>query len=283
MSSCATMKIAIYQGPKAEADPSGNLERLAEVARDASSAGCRLLILPEMFLTGYNIGADAVAGLAEPVDGPSAKRAAAIAKDTGIALLYGYPERGPKHEVFNAAVLIDRDGRTLANHRKTHLFGDIDRNAFGPGEGPPTIAELDGLKLGILICYDVEFPENVRLLGLAGVDLVAVPTALMQPYDFVARSLVPARAFENQLFLAYANRCGREHELNYIGMSCIVGPDGADLSRAGSDEALITAELDPELLRTSRALNTYFQDRRPELYGPLTQPRPTASDDGDGS
>ncbi len=186
----------------------------------------------------------------------------------GIAILYGYPERD-HDSVYNAAQLIDRDGRRLANHRKTHLFGDIDRSAFEAGAGPPTLAELDGLRLGIVICYDVEFPENVRMLALGGADFVAVPTALMQPYTFIARSLVAARAYENQVFLAYANRCGRERELDYLALSCIIAPDGSELARAGNGEELIVAELDTALQTESRSINTYLRDRRPELYGSL--------------
>jgi predicted amidohydrolase len=222
-----------------------------------------------MILTGYHIGADAIAERAEPADGPAARQVAEIAQSTGVALLYGYPELGKDGRIYNAAMLIDRDGRTLAHHRKTHLFGDVDRNAFSPGDGPSAIAELDGMKIGILICYDVEFPENARLLALEGADIIAVPTALMAPYDFIARTLVPVRAYENQVFLAYANRTGIERDFHYLGQSCIIGPDGAELARAGDDEALIIADLDRERLRSSRSINTYFQDRRPELYAPL--------------
>ena len=141
-----------------------------------------------------------------------------------------------------------------------------------PGQGPPTVAELDGLKLGILICYDVEFPENVRLLALQGAELVAVPTANMAPYTFVCRSLVPARAYENHLFLAYANRCGHEGELEYLGQSCIVAPDGTDLARAGAGEELILADVDPARIEAWRPHNPYLADRRPELYGGLATP-----------
>lgn len=263
------MRLAVFQGPKAVRDVAGHLALMAETAKAARGSGASLLVFPEMFLTGYHIGPEAVARLAEPADGPAAGRAAEIAKDNGIALLYGYPERGADGRIYNAALLIDREGRALANHRKTHLFGDIDKNAFSPGDGPPTLAEIDGVKLGILICYDVEFPENVRLLALEGADLVLVPTALMAPYDFIAKSLVPARAYENQVFLAYANRIGTERELDYIGQSCIIAPDGADLARAGLGEELIIADLDFSRLEKSRAINTYFADRRPELYGTL--------------
>jgi predicted amidohydrolase len=268
------MRIAVAQGPIEPRDVEGHLAWMAEAARRAAGAGARLLILPEMFLTGYHIGAEAVVRLAEPADGPSAKRAAAIAGETGVALLYGYPERAADGRIHNAAILIDRDGRTLANHRKTHLFGEVDRSAFSPGDGPATVADLDGLRIGVLICYDVEFPENVRLLALAGADFVAVPTALMAPYDFIAKSLVAARAYENQVFLAYANRCGEEREFDYLGQSCVIAPDGAELARAGQDEALIVATLDPERQRASRRINTYLQDRRPELYAALAGGKP---------
>ena len=264
------MKIAIFQGPEQAVSVADNLALLNRMAKQAAEQGVRLLIVPEMFLTGYNIGPAAVNELAESVDGLAAERIAQIAQDTGIAILYGYPERDG-NAVYNAAQLIDHSGRRLANHRKTHLFGDIDRNAFSAGFAPPTVAELDGLKLGILICYDVEFPENMRLLALAGVDFVAVPTALMQPYNFIARSLVPSRAYENQVFLAYANRCGQERELRYLGQSCIIAPDGGELARAGEGETFIVAELDSSMQRRSRRINTYLADRRPELYTDLSK------------
>jgi predicted amidohydrolase len=263
------MRVAVFQGPLHGGAPDQNLGRLRRAARDAADAGAGLLIAPEMFLTGYNIGPEAVRGLAEPVDGPSATEAARIARSVGLALLYGYPELGPDGRVYNAAVLLDRQGRRLANHRKTHLFGALDRDAFAPGQGPPTVAEVDGLRLGILTCYDVEFPENVRTLALQGVELVAVPTANMAPYSFVPLTLVPARAYENHFFVAYANRCGREGELNYVGLSCIVGPDGQDLARADAGEGLISAELDLARFRSAPPLNTYLADRRPELYAGL--------------
>ncbi len=273
------MRVGIFQGPPGSGEVARNLDLLDSVAQDAAGRGAGLLICPEMFLTGYAIGAEATARFAESVDGPSAQRAGAIARTSGLALLYGYPERSPDGRVFNAALLIDRDGRRLANHRKTHLFGDLDRSAFAAGESATTIAELDGLRMGLLICYDVEFPESARLLALAGVDLIAVPTALMQPYAFIPHGLTAARAYENQVFLAYANRCGREADLVYEGASCIVGPDGRDLARAGSGQELILADLDPAAFAASRRINTYLRDRRPELYGPLAD----ASDLGNAS
>lgn len=266
------MRVAIFQGPAEPGDVAGRLELLAARAGQAAARGAGLLICPEMYLTGYAIGAEAAQRLAEPADGPSAEVAAGIARVTGVALLYGFPEAA-QGRVYNAASLLDRTGRRLVTYRKSHLFGDLDRGMFSAGDQPLRPVELDGLKLGILICYDVEFPENVRRWALAGADLVAVPTALMQPYDFVAQRLVPARAYENQVFVAYANRCDRERDLGYLGQSCIVAPDGSDIARAGRGEELITGDIDVAGMAESRRLNTYLADRRPELYTSLVERR----------
>ncbi len=270
------MRVAIFQGPAEPGDVPSRLELLAGRARQAAAQGAGLLICPEMYLTGYAIGAEAARRLAEPADGPSAGIAAGIARSAGIALLYGFPEAAAGR-VYNAASLVAADGRRLMTYRKSHLFGDLDRGMFAAGDQPLRPVDLGGLKLGVLICYDVEFPENVRRWALAGADFVAVPTALMQPYDFVARGLVPARAYENQVFLAYANRCDRERDLAYLGLSCIVAPDGSDLARAGRGEELILADIDPAAMAESRRLNTYLADRRPELYGQLAARREEGS------
>jgi predicted amidohydrolase len=264
------MKIALYQGPGTPLDVAANIETLGRQAERASAEAARLLIAPEMILSGYNIGPAAIAERAEARDGASAQAIAELARRHDIAILYGYPERAHGN-IYNSVQLIDRDGSRLANYRKTHLFGDIDKDAFSAGSDETVLADLEGWRIGFLICYDVEFPENMRRLALAGADFVAVPTALMPPYDFVASHMVPTRAVENQLFVAYANRCGNENGLDYIGLSCVAGPDGKDLARAGRGEALIFAVLDRELLDHWRQLNTYLQDRNPDLYGPLTE------------
>jgi predicted amidohydrolase len=241
------------------------MRRQAEVAAEA---GAGLAIFPEMFLTGYNIG-DAVFGLAEPANGPSAAAVEAIARESGMAILYGYPERFGK-QVFNSALLIHPTRGAITNYRKTHLYGTEEKRLFAPGDGL-VVTELDGLKVGILICYDVEFPEAVRALAQAGAELIAVPTALIQPFDIVARTLVPARAFENQVYVAYAGLCGREGNLGYCGLSCIVGPDGRDLARAGLDPSLLSAEIDPAAISNGRLTNPYLSDRRSAIYAALVK------------
>ena len=130
----------------------------------------------------------------------------------------------------------------------------------------PQLFEFEGWKLGLGICYDVEFPEFVRHQALAGADAILVPTANMTPYDTVATRLVPARAEENSIYLAYANYCGKEGQFNYCGLSCVCGPDGDDLARAGREEVVIYADLSKSTLAKRRENLTYLKDRRVDIY-----------------
>jgi predicted amidohydrolase len=257
------MKVSIYQGQGRETRVDENLEVIRNSAYSAAEQGAKLIIFPELFLTGYNIG-DAVIDLAEPSDGQAAQRASNIAREANIALLYGYPERSGK-SVYIAAILIDRNGQTLANYRKTHLYGSYENHSFEPGDSL-VVAELDGLKIGILICYDIEFPEAVRALVFAGADFIAVPTALTKPYCRIAETVVPTRAYESQVFVAYVNHCGSEGNLTYCGRSCIVGPDGEELVRAGSTEGVLIADIDSTAIVASRRDNPILADLRAELY-----------------
>ncbi|MDN3022442.1 carbon-nitrogen hydrolase family protein [Streptomyces sp. S.PB5] len=258
------MRTALLQSSGRPGSVDGNLKVLDEAADRAAAAGAALLAAPEMFLTGYAIGDD-IARLAEPADGDSADAVAEIAARHGVAIAYGYPEAS-SGSVFNSAQLISATGDRLANYRKTHLFGCFERDHFTPGEQHVVQAELNGLKVGLLICYDVEFPENVRAHALAGTDLLVVPTAQMHPFQFVAESMIPVRAFENQMYVAYVNRVGQEGEFEFVGLSVLAGPDGIARARAGRGEQLVFADADPALLAASREANPYLRDRRPELY-----------------
>ncbi|WP_432067673.1 carbon-nitrogen hydrolase family protein [Streptomyces sp. C10-9-1] len=262
------LRTALLQSSGRPGDVTANLKVLDEAAACAAEARAGLLVCPELFLTGYAIG-DAVPRLAEPADGPGAAAVAEIAVRHGLAVHYGYPERSGEL-VHNSAQLIGPDGARLANYRKTHLFGCFEQEHFTPGDRTVVQAELDGVRIGLLICYDVEFPENVRAHALAGTDLLLVPTAQMHPFQFVAESMIPVRAFENQMYLAYVNRTGPEGEFEFVGLSSLAGPDGTVRARAGRGEELVVGEVDPEFLAASRRANPYLLDRRPGLYGSLT-------------
>ena len=257
------MKVALYQGVGKSTDVDENLKIIQRKAISASGQGADLIIFPELFLTGYNIG-KAVRDLAELSDGPACQKVVQTAREANIAILYGYPER-LNNDVYNSALLINRRGDVCANYRKTHLYGSYEKSCFKPGDSL-IIAGLADLKIGILICYDVEFPEAVRSLVNAGADLITVPTALMEDYCCVAEHVAPARAYENGVFVAYVNRCGTEGDTVYCGSSCLVGPDGRDILRAAQSEELLVANIDRQAIAEAREPNPFLSDMRMGLY-----------------
>lgn len=250
-----SLRAAIFQYQCRDEPP---LERLGRVDRalDAAGAELDLVICPELFLSGYNV-ANKIQDLAEPRLGAFAQAAADMAKKRRTALLYGYPELADGG-VYNAAICIGSDGRTLAHHRKLCLPNGFERGKFTAGDDY-TLFELGGWKIGILVCYDVEFPEAVRGCAQRGADLVAVPTALRKQWSFVARCLVPARAFENGMFVAYANYCGREGNFDYLGESRFASPSG-EVTSAADQETLVTATLDAGDIARARQALPYLQD-----------------------
>ena len=261
------LTLALWQTPH-PASTAEALQLLDGAAAQARAQDADLLITPEMYLTGYAIGADRVAALAEPADGPLAQAVARIAQRHGVAIVCGYPEHNPHGRPFNAAQAIGPDGTRLMNYRKTHLFGDLDRAQFSAGDTASQIFEWRGWRLGLLICYDVEFPETVRLLALQGVDAVLVPTANMVGYDEVQQLLVPARACENRVFVAYANACGGEGPVHYGGASTVASAHGRPMATAGRHETLLMAALAPGELVAARR-HSQRPDRRPGLYQAL--------------
>jgi predicted amidohydrolase len=258
------LSLAVLQCASQPLRVEANLQRLAEAAAKAHAAGAHVLLTPEMFLTGYSIGAEAVRALAQDRTGAYAQTVARIAQEHRIAIVWGYPELDGAGQVFNAAQWTSALGQAVLHYRKTHLYGALDRAQFSAGAvdtAHNALANLNGWQLGLLICYDVEFPENTRRLALAGADGVLVPTANMDRYDFVPRTLVPARAFENQMMLAYANYCGPEGSLRYGGLSSIVDALGQPLAQAGREETLLIATVSPEALAHARREQTHLQEQ----------------------
>lgn len=251
------LRCAIFQPDATDEPPPARLERLGRVLADRGDAPLDLLVCPELFLSGYGTG-DLIRERAEPRDGPFAAAAAALARRYGTALVYGAPERDGE-SIFNTAVCFDRDGGMMGVHRKLALPNDYEKRYFALGEAP-TMVRLGDWQVGLLVCYDVEFPESVRSLALAGCHLVSVPTALGAQWGPVARTLIPARAFENNIYLAYADWCGSDANGSYFGESVICDPMAADLARAHQREELIEAVLDPHRIGPTRELLPYLRD-----------------------
>jgi nitrilase len=264
------MKLALWQTAGNPGDVAANLTALEATAAAAAAAGAALLLCPECWLGGYNIG-EAVDAVAETHDGPSAQVIAGIARRHRLAIAYGFAERdaGSGH-IHNSVQVIDGRGALLSRYRKTHLFGPAERAAYHAGSRFEPPFEFGGFRIGLLICYDVEFPEAVRTLALMGADALLVPTALTDEYAAVPGLLVPARSVENQLYIAYCNHAGEENGMRFLGRSCLTGMDGTALVAAGSGEALLVAAISKRDQAAAASCYPYRADRRPELYGRLT-------------
>jgi 5-aminopentanamidase len=263
------MKLALWQTVGFAGNIGANLAALESSAQAAAAAGAALLLCPECWLCGYHIG-DAVTTLAEHRDGASARRIGAIARQYQLAIAYGYAERdvGDGY-IYNAVQVIGPDGAGLSHYRKTHLFGPEERALYRPGNRFEPPFDFGGFKVGLLICYDVEYPEPVRSLALMGAQLILVPTALTDEYAAVPDFIVPARSVENQVYLAYCNHAGVENGMRFLGGSCLTGMDGKALAAAGAGEALIVGEISRAAQQAAAHTYPYHADRRPELYGRL--------------
>jgi predicted amidohydrolase len=256
----APLRLAIWQQAGACGQPDVMIDRLAALLDSGALADTDLLLLPELWTSGY-FDAAAVAAASEPGDGPWQGRIAALARKHHLALAFGYPERADGRR-FNAARLVGADGTALIDYRKVNLWADYERALFTAGDGPSAIADYRGWRIGFSICYDTEYPETVRDLALRGADLVLAPTAVGAEFPLVAEAVIRVRALENGVWLAFANRAGEEHGYRFDGQSAVVGPDGAVRARAQADEALIFATLQPDAIAAARAATPYLADRR---------------------
>jgi predicted amidohydrolase len=260
-----TFTLALHQHAPTPANIDASLSRIANALEASAEKKAHMLLVPEASLTGYNIALETARSVAVERDGPITEKLQTLCQKHNVALTYGFIERKGAN-LFNAAQIIDSSGQLITHYQKTHLWGELDRSLFKPGNNYSKIAEINGWKLGLLICYDIEFPENVRHYALNGCELILAPTALMTPWTFVARHVARVRAAENQLYFAYANYCGAENSIDYVGNSCIVAPDGEDLVRAEDKPALLIATLSKQSITDIRGKLPYHQDRRPELY-----------------
>lgn len=257
--------LAALQMRSESGNVAANLARVEQAARDAAGKGASLLITPELGLTGYGAG-DIIRDLAEPADGPLVQRLQAISVETGVAVIAGFAEKAGA-QVFNSAVYVDGAAEPVV-YRKSHLYGDYERALFATPAPSTVLFAHRGIRCGMLICYDVEFPENVRRLAMAGADVVLVPTALPAGYSgtFITDHMIQTRAFENQVFVAYINHCGADERFSFAGSSRIAAPDGSLLAGAASHgETLMIVTLNPADFDVSKSENTYLHDlqRRP--------------------
>jgi predicted amidohydrolase len=243
------MKLALWQGVSPHSDLDTALDQAERALRAASALGAAALVLPELWLPGYNQPDMAQKALVR--DSAPLTRLATAARAAGCALVTGYAERAGDR-LYNSAVAFGPEGETLAHYRKIQLYGPREKALFTPGDEFVHFP-IHGETAAILICYDVEFAPHVKTLADRGVTLILVPTANMQPFTHVIRHTVPAMAANHGVTIVYANFCGTEGDLTYLGGSLIAGPHGEVLARAGDTPALLIAEIparDPARLST---------------------------------
>jgi predicted amidohydrolase len=250
-----------------------------EAARRAAGEGARIVVLPELASSGYVFHDRAEARtLAEPLDGPTVTEWVTLADRLGITLVGGLCELGDDGLLYNTAVIVTGP-RVLAAYRKVHLW-DAEKLVFAAGSEPPPVVEIDAARLSVMICYDLEFPEWVRLPALAGAQLLCAPTNWPRfprpdgerPMEVVR---VQAGAAVNRMFIAACDRVGRERGVDWVGGSAIIDPDGWPLAgpMPGDQECTLMAVCDLGVATDKRISerNDVMEDRRPQLYGGLVE------------
>ena len=222
MTDRAPICLGIWQDETPTGGVDAVLARIAEALHEAKSAGVNLLVFPECFLTGYYRVAEDVPLAADAVTPEVMTKLDALADDTRIAFVLGSYE--PRADgVRNAAHVFLPNASHGTTYCKRALYGEWEKEAFTQGKSP-CLFEYMGYRFGVLICFDVEFPELVREAAKAGADAVLVPTALMEPDHWIADFVVQSRAVENGITVVYANRIGREGHLTFLGKSQICDP-----------------------------------------------------------
>ena len=250
------IKIGIYQHKVKDEPVQKKIDKLENVLKKNSS--CDLIIVPELYLSGYG-NEKVIKKLQEKRGGQSSKLIANLCKKYATAILYGYPEQY-QNKLFNAVQFINHQGEVLANHRKSMLPLSSKENLIFDKGSKQTLITYKGLKIGIVICYELEFPELVRKLALKGAQLILAPTAQSIHWPAASRYIARSRAFENGVYVSYANFIGKQHGVEFLGESKIIGPDGLDLTNAKKKETVITSIIDTTAITQVRKKMPYLKD-----------------------
>lgn len=250
-----------------------NRNAAASAIERAARDGADVIVLPELTPSGYRFSSrEELADLAEPVDGPTVTMWCRLASELGVLIAGGFPEKADDGRIFNSAAIVDETG-VLAVHRKTHLW-DEEPSWFEFGENAPPVVDTRHGKIGLAVCYEIEFPELIRSVALNGAQLLCAPVnwplfprpAGERPIEVVSAQ---AAASGNRMFVAACDRAGIERGTDWLGGSVIIDPDGFPLTDLRLGEAAdFTAKLDlaEALDKTIGHRNDVHRDRRPEIY-----------------
>ncbi len=254
------MRVALLQMDLAWEDVAENHRRAARLLARAKEGGADLAILPEMFSTGFSMNA---ARIAQPPGGPSETFLTDEARKLGLSILASVPEAG-EPSPRNMAMLVSPDG-SVVRYAKIHPFSYAgEHRVYAAGERVVT-AEIHGVRVTPFVCYDLRFPEPFRTAA-ADTDLFAVVANWPDQRREHWRTLLRARAIENQAYVVGVNRAGEGDGLHYAGDSAAIAPLGETLAEADDKEQVLFADVDPEVVKKLRARFPALEDRRPEAY-----------------
>lgn len=259
------MKVTCIQMDMQFCRPDDNFAHAARLIEQAMEDAPDVLVLPETWNTGFFPKEDLEA-LCD-TDGKRVKEEiGALAAKFSVNIVAGSVSNVRGGKVYNTAMVFDRSGACVASYDKTHLFTPMgEDNFYTPGDHLCRFT-LDGVSCGLIICYDLRFPELTRSLTVQGLDMLFVVSQWPKVRTFHLRSLTTARAIENQMFVVCCNSCGIAGETVYGGSSAIIDPWGEAVALAGEKEALLSADCDLQILTNIRGTIPVFRDRRPELY-----------------
>jgi len=271
------MKVAIGQF---EASPTWekNLKTCHALIASAKAQGAELLVLPEGVLARFTGEPSRILDAAQTLDGPFVSGIVGATAGSELAVVVGVHEPAQNNRVYNTAIAAS-NGQILASYRKLHLydaFGVRESDRVQPGDRLPPVFEHAGLRIGLMTCYDVRFPEVARVLSDDGADLIALPAAwrrgLLKERHWDL--LVAARALENTCYIAAAGECGPDN----IGGSMLVDPMGVVRAQLGEAPGLLIDSIDPERLRASRQSLPVISHRRLDIAAIVRQSRPSRPD-----
>jgi predicted amidohydrolase len=268
------IKLALAQISSKREDKEANLQKIEKLTYKAKEQKADLVIFPELCLSGYVVR-DQFYELAETIPGPTAEKVEALAKETGMHIIFGMPELSEKTHatVFNTAVFVGPKG-LVGKYRKmylpTHSIFE-EKRYFRPGYQTAAF-QTDVGNIGLCICYDLFFPEVLRLIRLKGAQLIVCISASPAVRRSYFETLACARALENTAYLAYVNLAGVQDGLQFWGGSRLVSPNGDVLAKAKYDEEdFVQCEVDYSELRTAETFIPTLRDLRPELFDKLKE------------
>lgn len=262
------LHLALVQFEGTVADPEGNTAHAVELIRQAAADGADMVVLPELFATGYNLDiiGSRIQELAEPIDGPTVTALRAVAAECGVYVVAGVALFKDLTGIpYNSSVFIGRDGQLVGTADKMHLWA-LERFYFRAGSEQPVFVTEFGA-IGVLICYDLGFPEDARMLALKGADVLLCPSAWCEPDHDVWNINTTCRALENTVFLAGVNRYAHEEDLFLGGHTRMCNPRGGVIDEIMEEgEGILHVTIDLNDMLTHRTNSPYLKDRRPEIY-----------------